>query len=156
VGEDSDILFSCFDHKFNLAMEDGAILILRSSKSDMKGIINVGWFQKSVFPEYNFRMILHGNAGYVSSEDFVPRNIYVYAVKEGTKNLLRKALGRKIKPLSYSYYYEAYYKELKHFLDCVKNDSIPSVSANDGLKVVELIEQAYKSHNQVQSASMGV
>ncbi len=148
TGEDPEILFSCFDHKFNLPMEDGAILILRSSKSDVKGIINVGWYQKSVFPEYNFRMILHGNAGYVSSDDFVPRNIYLHAIKEGMKNLLRKAVGKKIKPLSYSYYYEAYYRELQHFFDCVMNDSSPSVSAIDGLKTIELIGETYKTYNK--------
>lgn len=145
VGEDSRLLFSCFDHKFNLPFEDGAIVILHSASSSVKGITNVGWYQKSVFPEYNFRVILHGNAGYISSDDLVPRNIYLHAVKEGTKNFLRKVVGKKIKPLSYSYYYESYHKELQHFFDCVKNDSDPSVSATDGLKTVELIEEAYKT-----------
>jgi len=145
VGEESKIMFSCFDHKFNLPFEDGAIVILRSSSSSIKGIINVGWYQKSVFPEYNFRAILHGNAGYMSSDDLVPRNIYLHAVKEGTKNFLRRVVGKKIKPLSYSYYYQSYYKELQHFFDCLKNDSDPSVSATDGLKTVELIEEAYKT-----------
>jgi len=147
VREDSEVLFSRFEHKFNLPMEDGAILVLRSKKSATRGIINAAWFQKSVFPQYNFRMILHGNAGYISSDDIVPRNIYLYAVKEGTKNLLRRVVGKKIKPLSYSYYYEAYYKELKHFFDCIMNDSNPSVSAIDGLKTVEIIEEAYKNQN---------
>jgi len=148
VGEDSKILFACFDHKFNLPFEDGAIVILRSSDSSIKGIINVGWYQKSVFPEYNFRTILHGNAGYTSSDDLVPRNVYLHTVKEGTKNLLRRAVGKKIKPLSYSYYYESYYKELQLFFDCVKNDSDPSVSAIDGLKTVELIEEAYETFGE--------
>jgi len=150
VGEDSEILFSCFDHKFNLPFEDGAIVILCSSDSSVKGIVNVGWYQKSVFPEYNFRAILHGNAGFMSSDDLVPRNVYLHAVKEGTKNFLRKVVGKKIKPLSYSYYYESYYKELEHFFDCVRNDSDPSVSATDGLKTVELIEEAYKTFGKGQ------
>jgi len=152
LGEDSHVLFSCFDYKFNLPMEDGAILLLRSSESDVKGIINAGWYQKSVFPEYNFRMILHGNAGYISSDDLVPRNIYLHAVEEGMKNLLRKVVGKRIKPLSYSYYYEAYYKELQHFFDCIMNDSNPSVSATDGLKTVEIIEEAYRNHGKSQFA----
>lgn len=144
VKEDAKVSFSCLDHKLNLPVEDGAIVILRSSSSSTKGIINVGWYQKTVFPEYNFRTILHGNAGYISSNDLVPRNMYLYAAKEGTKNFLRKLVGKKIKPLSYSYYYEAHYKELKHFFDCVKNDSEPSVNVTDGLKTVELVESAYK------------
>jgi len=150
VGENSKILFCCFDHKFNLPFEDGAIVILCSSDSSVKGIINVGWYQKSVFPQYNFRAILHGNAGFMSSDDLVPRNVYLHAVKEGTKNFIRRVVGKKIKPLSYSYYYESYYKELQHFFDCVKNDSDPSVSATDGLKTVELIEEAYKTFDEGQ------
>jgi len=144
VGEDCRTLFSSLDHKFNLPIEDGAIVILSSSNSPTKGIINTGWYQKSIFPEYNFRVILHGNAGYLSSEDLAPKNVYFHALKSGGKNLIRRIIGRKIKPLSYSYYYEAYYKELEHFFYCVKNDVDPSVSAVDGLKTVELIEEAYR------------
>jgi predicted dehydrogenase len=148
AGDNTRLLFSCFEHKYNLPFDDGAIAILHSSSSSAKGIINVGWYQKQVFPEYNFRIILNGNAGYISSDDLVPRNFYLHAIKEGTKNLLRKVVGKKIKPLTYSYYYESYYKELQHFLACLKNDSNPCVSAIDGLKTVEIIEEAYKTFGQ--------
>ena len=141
---DAKLLFSRLDHKFNLLVEDGAIVILRSSTSPTKGIINVGWYQKTIFPEYDFRVILHGDAGYMSSDDLVPRNLYFHAIKEGTKNLFRKIIGKRIRPLSYTYYYESYYKELKHFFDCIKNDLNPSISAIDGLKTMELIEEIYK------------
>jgi len=145
---DSKVVFSCLDHKFNLPVEDGAIVILRSSSSSAKGIINVGWYQRTVFPKYNFRVILHGNAGYLSSDDLVPHNIYFHAVKEGTKNLLRRIVGKKIRPLSYTYYYEAYYKELEHFFNCIKHDLKPSVSAIDGLKTIEIIEEAYRTNSK--------
>lgn len=143
---DCKIQYCCLDHKFNLLIEDGAILILRSYRSSAKGIINTGWYQKSIFPEFNFRVVLHCNAGYISSEHLVPRNIYLHAVKEGVWNLLRKVIGKKIRPLSYSYYYECYYKELQHFFDCIKHDLNPSVSATDGLRTVEVVEEAYKIH----------
>ncbi len=145
---DSNVVFSCLDHKFSLPVEDGAILILRSTDSSAKGIINVGWYQKTVFPRYNFRIILHGNAGYMSSDDLIPRNIYLHAVKEGTKNLLRRIVGKKIRPLSYTYHYESYYKELTHFFNCVKQDSSPLISAIDGLRTVELIEEAYRNFSE--------
>lgn len=145
IEEDCEVIFSCLDHKFNLPVEDGAIVILRSSNSSAKGIINVGWYQKAVFPQFDFHIFLHGNAGYMSSDDFVPRNLYFHAVKEGTKNLFRRLIGKKIRPLSYTYHYESFYKELKHFFDCIKYDLNPAISANDGLKTIELIEKAYKS-----------
>jgi predicted dehydrogenase len=140
---DSKVVFSYLGYKFNLPVEDSAIVILRSSNSSAKGIINVGWYQQTIFPKYNFRVILDGNAGYMSSDDLVPHNLYLHAVKEGTKNLLRRMTGKKIQPLSYTYYYESFYKELAHFFHRVKNDSDPLVSAIDGLKTVELIQEAY-------------
>jgi len=141
---DSEVVFSSLDHKFSLSVEDGAIVILRSSDSSAKGIINVGWYQQTVFPKYNFRVILHGNAGYMSSDALVPRSLYLQAVKEGTKNFLRRISMRKIHPLSYTYYYESFYKELRHFFDCLKNDTEPSISAYDGLETVKLVEEAYQ------------
>lgn len=141
---DSKVLFSYLDHKFNLPVEDGATVILASSNPLVRGIINVGWYQKSVFPKFNFRLILHGNAGYMSSDELIPSNPYLHAIKEGTKNLFRKIIGKNIRILSWTYWYESYYKELKHFFDCVKQDLDPSISASDGLKTIELIEEAYK------------
>jgi len=144
---DADVVFSHLNYRLNLPVEDGAILFLRSASS-VKGIINVGWYQQTVFPRYNFRAILHGAAGYMSSEELVPHNLYLHAVKEGTKNILRRITGRKIRFLSYTYYYESFYRELQHFFDCVKNDSTPLVSAQDGLKTVEVIQAAYKQFQQ--------
>ena len=145
---DSRVLFSYLDYKFNLPVEDGATVVLSSNESSTRGIINVGWFEKLVFPKFNFRIILHGNADFISSDDLIPRNIYTHAVKEGTINFLRKITGRKIRPLSFTYFYEPYYKEMKLFFDCIKNDLDPPVSAFDGLKTMELIDQAYRSFDR--------
>jgi len=151
---DSKVVFSCLDHRFSLPVEDGAIVILQSCDSPTKGIINVGWYEQTVFPKFNMRVILHGNAGYLSSDDFVPRNLYVHALKEGTKNLLRRMVGKKIRPLSYTYYYEPYYKELEHFFDCLRNDHDPVTSAIDGLKNVELVHEAYEMFRNCDSESV--
>jgi predicted dehydrogenase len=145
---EAEVIFSSLNYKLNLPVEDGAIVVLRSSSCPAKGIINVGWYQKTNFPKYNFRVILHGNAGFLSSEYLVPRNLYLHAAKEGIKNLLRRMVGERIRYLSYTYYYESFYRELEHFFDCVKEDSDPIVSAEDGLKTAELIEQAYEIANK--------
>jgi predicted dehydrogenase len=148
---DSEVLFSSLDYKLNLPVEDGAVVVLRSASS-AKGIINVGWYQKTNFPKYNLRIILHGDAGFISSDELVPHNLYNYAVKEAFKNLLRRSVGKKIRPLAYTYYFESYYKELVHFFNCLENDTEPSVSATDGLKTVEIIQKAYEIF-QKQSAT---
>jgi predicted dehydrogenase len=126
-------------------------VLLGSENSSTKGIINAGWYQQTVFPKYNFRTILHGTAGYLSSDDLVPHNLYIHAVKEGTKNILRRMVGKKIRPLSYTYFNEPFYKELTHFFDCVRNNSKPIVSAEDGLKTIEIIQEAYSKFRNTDS-----
>jgi predicted dehydrogenase len=145
---DGEVVYSFLGYRFGLPVEDHAITILHSKSGNTKGIIDVGWYQRTVFPRFNFRVILNGNAGYLSSEELVPRNLYTFAVKEGTKNLLRKIVRKKIKPLRYTYFYESFYKELKYFVGCLENDSDPSVSAEDGLRTIEIIEDAYRKGKQ--------
>jgi UDP-N-acetylglucosamine 3-dehydrogenase len=146
---DARVLYCYLGHRFNLPIEDSAIIVLQSNSTSTKGIINVGWYERTVFPKFNFRVILHGNAGYSSSDDLVPKNLYSYAAKEGMKNVLRRISGRKINPLRYTYFYESYYKELSHFFECIRTDSDPSVSATDGLKTIEIIEYAYQAAREV-------
>ena len=149
---EAEVVFSSLDRKLNLAMEDAAIIVLRSVASDAKGILNVGWYQKTIFPRFNFRTILHGDAGFITTDELVPRNMYIHAAKEGMKNLLRKLVRKKISPLSYTYYYESYYKELNHFLTCVKDDSDPAVSASDGLRTIELVNEVYRQSGSKRDA----
>jgi predicted dehydrogenase len=144
---DAEVMFVHLIHRYNLPIEDGAIVILQS-KSSTKGIVNIGWYEQTIFPKYNFRAILHGTSGYLSSDSFVPHSLYSHAVKEGIKNIGRRIAGKSIHFLSYTYYYEAFYKEMVSFFDCIRNDSEPQVSAVDGLKTVELIQSAYEKANQ--------
>jgi predicted dehydrogenase len=146
---DARVLYSCLGHRLNLQVEDSAILVLQSNSASTKGIVNVGWYERTVFPRFNFRVILHGNAGFSSSDDLVPKNLYSFAAKEGMKNVLRRISGRKISPLRYTYFYESYYKELSRFFECVKADTEPSVSATDGLETIQIIENAYKMAQEV-------
>jgi predicted dehydrogenase len=148
---DAQVLFASLDYKFNLPVEDGAILMLQSKESTAKGIINIGWYEKTIFPQYDFRAILHGSSGYISSEGLVPGNLYVHAAKEGVKNVLGRIIGRRIRPLSYTYYYEQYFREMAEFFNCIEKDHEPPVSAVDGLKVVEIIHEAYKRQQSERS-----
>ncbi|MHA1267708.1 MAG: Gfo/Idh/MocA family protein [Candidatus Helarchaeota archaeon] len=141
---DSRAIFCQLGHKYNLPVEDGATVILNSKEKSIRGVINVGWFEKTIFPRFNSRVILHGNADFLSSEKFKPKNIYLYAIKEGIKNFLRKISGKDIHPLSYTYYYEATYIELKDFFDKLKYDLEIPISAVDALKTIKIIEEAYR------------
>jgi predicted dehydrogenase len=144
TGEDADVIFSDLSYKYNLPVEEGATIVLLTNKSLIRGIINVGWYQKSVFPKYNFRAILHGDAGFLSTDDLVPKKMYSHAAKEGAKNILKRIVGGKVRRLSYTYYWESYYKELALFFECIEKDTEPPTTAVDGLKTVQIIEDAYK------------
>ena len=144
TGEETRVVFSDLSYKYNFPVEEGATVVLYTNKSSIRGIINVGWYQRSVFPKYNFRGILHGDAGFLSTDDFIPKKIYAHAAKEGFKNILRKIAGRKRRPLSYTYYWESYYLELAEFFNCIEKDLNTPTNAVDGLKTVQLIEDAYK------------
>jgi len=141
---DCHLLSAYLGYKYNLPLEDSAIAIIQSRDSLVKGIVHAGWYEQLFFPNNDLRVILHGDYSYISSEQFAPRNIYAYAIKEGMKNLFRKIAGQKIKPLAYASYLEGFHKELAHFFDCIENDSEPCVSVIDGLKTVEVIEEAYR------------
>jgi predicted dehydrogenase len=144
---EAQVQHALLSHKFNLPIEDGAILILKSVNSSTKGIIHLGWYQKPTSQKYNFRVVLHGSAGFLSSE---PRqNPYIFAMKEGIKNVGRRLVKRDIQPLSYTETLEAYYKEMKHFIDCLKTDTLPSVTTVDGLKTIEIIESVYKKMERI-------
>lgn len=138
---EAGVEFCNLSHRFNLPVEDGAVLILNSRDSSTRGIINLGWYQKTSFSKFDFRVILHGTAGFLSSDERA--NPYTHAIKEGTKNILRRLVGKDIQPLSYSETLEAYYKEIKHFLTSIRNDTEPLVSSRDGLKTIEIIESIY-------------
>ena len=134
---------SLANHRYNLPYEDSATLILKSDKTSTRGVVNLGWFSRSVFPKFDFRVTLHGTADFASSDDFMP-NIYVNAVKEGLRSVWRKVAHRKIKPLAYTYYYHSQFKELNHFFECIKNDEKPSIRPDEALKTMRIIEEGYR------------
>jgi len=129
-------------NRYNLPYEDNATAILKSNKTSTRGIVNLGWYSRSVFPKFDFRVMLHGTADFASTDDFMP-NVYLNAVKEGLGNVWRNVTQRKIKPLAYTYYYYSYFKELDHFFECAKNDKKPRISPEEALKTLTIIENGY-------------
>jgi len=146
---DCHLLSSHLKHKFNMPVEDTAIAVVQSDKSSSSGIIHVGWYQQMVLSRNDMRVILHGDYAYISSEQFEPSNVYAYAIKEGVKNVFRKIGGRRIRPLTFSQHLDAYEQELKHFFNCLEKDLEPSVTAIDGLRTLEVIEEAYRRDKRV-------
>jgi len=134
-----EILLSRFSAVYNLPYKDSATIV--SESGETRCVTNIGWFCKAPDPlKYNFRVILHGTAGFVSTDDLTP-NRYAHALKEGSKNILRKLTNQRIHPLEYTYWISSYYREEAAFFDCIRRDEQPPVSADDALKATRTIEQ---------------
>jgi myo-inositol 2-dehydrogenase/D-chiro-inositol 1-dehydrogenase len=145
--EEAKVIFTDLSYKYHFPIEEGATVILQSDKTSIRGVVNVGWFQKSVFPKYNFRAILHGASGFLTTDDYSPKNMYIHAGKEVAKNILRRIALKKPRLLSYTYFWESYYKEMSAFLESVAKDLPPPITAIDGLKTIQLIQDSYEFFN---------
>ena len=142
--DDAHVLHAYLDRRYGFPHEDNAVILLESS-SGVKGTVHVGWFSKLVFPSFDFRVILHGTAGFASTEQYTPANLKLYAAVEGAKNLLRRATGRRIHPLSYTFYYPSYIEELQQFVDSIEKGTPTPVTIEDGWEAVRIIEEVYRS-----------
>ncbi|MCR3906922.1 MAG: Gfo/Idh/MocA family oxidoreductase [Tenericutes bacterium] len=131
-------------HRFQLPVEDGAMVVLNSGKSNVNCCVNVGWFSKTIFPNFNFRVNLHGTVGYKSTDTFAPKSLHVHAVKAGAGNFLRRITGKPLKYLWYTYYYHSFYCILDLFCNALQNDTELPVSLNEELEVMKIIDDIYK------------
>ena len=141
-----DVLFSDLQHVLHLPVEDASTLVLRSKKSDVVSVLNSGWFSKMIFPEFNFRVNLHGTSGFLSTDRFSPRYMRLHAVKEALKNFAKKCIGKKIDYLSYTYYYSSFFKILNDFFLAIKNGVPFSISLDEELEVMRIIDEIYSKH----------
>lgn len=143
----ADLQYASLNNRYNLPFEDSAIIILRSEKNHTKGVCNLGWFSHTIFPKFDFNITLHGTVDYISTKDLTP-NIYKNAISESIKNIARKISHKKIKPLSYTYYYHSYYRELEYFFNHINSDKKSMIYPEESLKTLEIIEKAYNKKSK--------
>jgi myo-inositol 2-dehydrogenase/D-chiro-inositol 1-dehydrogenase len=143
---DLEVKYSNLEYKLNLPVEDTCTVVLKSKNKSTNCVVNVGWFSKSIFPDFNFRINLHGTAGYDSTERYAPRDLRVHAVKQGTLNLLRKMLRKQIPYLSYTYYYWSYYRILDLFFEGLNQQNQLPISLEQELNVMQAIDYVYKQN----------
>ena len=141
-----DVFFSDLQHILNLPVEDTLTVVLRSKDSGVVSVLNSGWFSKIIFPEFNFRVNLHGTAGLLSTDRFAPRYMRLHAVKEALKNTVKKCIGRKIDYLSYTYYYASFFQVLHDFFKAVKTGSPFPIPLDEELEVMRIIDEIYSKH----------
>lgn len=140
----SKLKYSTYSYLMNLPVEDSSTIVTESEDGTLRSIFNVGWFSKVIFPEFNFRAILHGTNGFLSSEKLAPNNMYIHAVKEATSNFIKRVTFQEIEYMSYTYYYSSFFQIIKEFLNSVKTGEEFPVSFNDQLAVMKIIDAIYK------------
>ncbi|OGO45383.1 MAG: hypothetical protein A2W34_02605 [Chloroflexi bacterium RBG_16_64_32] len=141
---DARVLHAYLDRRYGFAHEDNASILLESG-AGAKGTVHVGWFSKLIFPSFDFRVILHGTAGFASTDQYTPASLKLHAAIEGAKNTLRRTTGRRIHPLSYTFYYGSYIEELQQFVNSVRSGTQPPTTIKDGCETVRTIEEIYGS-----------
>lgn len=143
---DLKVAYSSLGYRLNLPLEDAGTIVLESKNHATTCVVNVGWFSKSIFPDFNFRINIHGTVGFDSTDRYIPRNPRAYAVKEGMLNLLRKVLHRKLHYLSYTYYYSSFYTMMELFFEALKHGSELPISSEKQLDVIKIIDSVYRQH----------
>jgi len=140
---DLEVAYSHLRYKLNLPVEDAGTVMLESKNHGTTCVVNVGWFLRSIFPDFNFRINIHGTAGYDSTDRYAPRNLRAHAVKEGALNFFRRVLKRKMHYLSYTYYYSSFFQVLELFFEALNNGAEPPVSLEQQLDVIRIIDSLY-------------
>ncbi len=112
-------------YKYGFDFEDHASCILQFD-SGTKAIINVGWFAQTTTLEVE----VFGTVKHALTYHIPPSRVIT---------ALQLILRRTPK------YFTPHYTGLAHFIDCIQTDSQPSSTGYDGLKDLEVIEQAYKN-----------
>lgn len=143
---DLEVAYSSLGHRLNLPIEDGGTVMLRSKKHGTACVVNVGWFSKSIFPDFNFRINVHGTVGYDSTDRYAPRNLRVHAVKAGASNFLRRIFGSRIHYLSYTYYYSSFYRILELFFEALNKGTELPIPLDEQLDVIRVIDSVYNEH----------
>lgn len=141
LSDEMSVQYVFLGHKLRLPMEDTAILSLRFDREAM-AVLMTSWLSAAAHP--TSRMDVHGRAKSVSLGDFPTTHSIKHIASVMSKNLVHRFLGRILEPYSLYEAPRAYYKELQHFVDCVREDKEPSVTGQDGLECAKVIDMAYQ------------
>lgn len=123
-GEIIDIR-ALFGHRFNLNFEDSAIC-LSKFESGASAVITAGYFYQG----YKLEIELFGTVDHAFGQH-----------RPGSKLLAATQMLLKGR----SDFHQAHVDEIKYFINCLIQDSLPSPSGIDGLRDLEAITLAYKN-----------
>lgn len=141
--------YAHMDSQLNTSIEDSAVLVLKSSQSNTMAVLTCGAFQWESLPDVNMSFRLEGTTDHLENQSFIPDSLELHAAKSMLENIARRRLKKK-KPNFFepTYYYQAHYRALGDFVESIIKGEKPPVSGEQGLRTVELAENAYHLSNE--------
>lgn len=131
------------DRQLNLDYEDTAAVTLQSTETGTTASLHCGFYQWENPPEVNLNFRLDGVAETAESSSFVP-NFYANAGRAALTNVAKRLTGTDPDYYGPTYYYQAHFDALRDFVLAIRAGADPPVSGHEGLRVLELVEQAYR------------
>ncbi|WP_255196464.1 Gfo/Idh/MocA family protein [Halorarius litoreus] len=138
-----EICHAELDRQLDVDYETSASIMLRSSTTGTVATMHCGFYQWETPPEVNMRVVLDGVADTIESTDYVP-DFYRHVGTAALKNIAKRLVGSDPDYFEPTYYYRAHYRALRDFLDAVLADRAPPVGGAEGLRTLELVEEAYR------------
>jgi myo-inositol 2-dehydrogenase/D-chiro-inositol 1-dehydrogenase len=132
-------------HKGRTKGEDNSVIIVEF-ENGVTAVAENSWAKHGGMDD---RCEIYGTGGVIYADLFMGNAAVTYS-REGYGYAMEKADTSK--GWSFTIFEEAfnqgYPHELKHFIDCVRNDKTPLVTGEDGRAVLEMIYAAYASAGQ--------
>lgn len=145
-----EVLAAETDSQLDTPVEDSATVFLRATGTGTQITLHCGSYQWEDDDEFNMTFRLEGLTGTLDAGDYRP-GFYRNAATAAAKNVARRLVGRDPDYYAPTYYLQAYYAALADFVDAVRTGETPPVSGRDGLRAVELAEEAYETADAARS-----
>lgn len=129
-------------HKGRTKGEDNSIIIIEF-ENGVTGVLENSWAKHGGMDD---RSEIYGTGGVIYADLFMGNSAISYS-KNGYKYAMEKAdttVGWSFTVFE-EVFNQGYPHELKHFVDCVRNNKQPLVTGEDGRAVLEIIYAAYAS-----------
>ncbi len=144
---DLSVEYARTDNQLQIPYEDTATVVL-SSEAETVAVLRCGFYQWETPPDVNMNFQLDGVVETLSNTDFTPDNFTAYAGKSAVENLKRRFDGEDPEYFKPTFFYRAHYLALKDFLTAVLADEAPPVGADQGRRMIELVEESYRQAGQ--------
>ena len=125
--------------------DDAALVIIRYGEK-LVGQAEASWVQRGGMA-VDFEV--WGDEGMITYDrSSLSQPIRVFSRKETERYFTEKAEHKQgwLFPTVQEYWRYGYYDQIRHFVDCIRDDARPMLTFEDGLEVNRIVDAAYRSH----------